>query len=222
MSPNFVTLPLEVRNEIYSHVFDYDPITPYIGRNGKRLLFHRLRGHSDDFYAISDPKSFLALLEVNHKISNEAAAYFYGNMIFRGKWPQITAFIKGIGTRRRDMIRTVEIKHLALTDFQFDKDDTLELLGALPKLRTAHITTSVRDFRRLQNQLIQGGILEIAGKFDICVHNTYEGIIRSCAERTERRFRDEHFWSCAKNTTQWTGGNLNHTLFPESPGRWRS
>ena len=214
MSPTFVTLPFEVRNEIYSHVFDYDPITPYVGRNGKRLLFYRLRGHSHDFYAMSDPKSFLALLEVNHEISNEAAAYFYGNMIFRGKWHQITAFIKGIGARRRDMIRTVEIKHPASTGFQFDKDDTLELLGALPKLRTARITAYVPDFTRLQNQLIQGGILEIAGKFDICVHNICEGIILSCAER---RHRDEYFWSCAKDTTQWTGGNVNHTLLPESP-----
>ena len=117
------------------------------------------------------------------------------------------------------MIRTVEIKHPASTNFQFDKDDTLELLRALPKLRTARITASVPDFTRLQNQLIQGGILEIAGKFDIYVHNTYHGIMLSTGEA---RYRDEYFWSCAKDTIQWTGGDLNHTSLPESPGRWRS
>ena len=200
MSPNFLTLPFEVRYEIYSHVFDYDSIWPHVGSDGRRLLFHGQRRpkYIDSYYALFDPKSLLALLEVNHAISDEAAAYFYGNIGFNGTWHAIAAFIKGIGARRRDLIRNVKIFAPTSQGFQFDKDDTLELLGALPKLRTARITASVPDFMRLQNQLIQGGISEIAGRFDICVHNTCGGMTLSCA----------------KDTIQWTGSKLNQTLLP--------
>ena len=222
MSPTFVTLPPEIRNEIYSHVFNYDPIRPHIAANGKRLLFHSLHRYSPDFFAASDPRLFLALLEVNHQILDEAETYFYSNMVFCATPQQISAFIKGIGARRRNMIRRVEIRQSISGSSQFDNRDTLELLGTLPKLRTVHITASVRDFTCLQNELIQEGILKIAGKFDIFVHTSCGGLppafLGYSMSTAERRYSADYLWSCAKGTNQWTERNLHRTILPEPPG----
>ena len=205
MSPKFVTLPLEVRNEIYSHVFDYGHFMPSSERCCKRQLV-RFSHHSDNVFQRFNADTFLALLEVSHQISNEAATCFYGNVIFWGECHQIAAFVKGIGARRRDLIRRVEIKHLASTDSQFGVDDTLELLAALPKLRTARITAWNRDFARLQKQLIQSGTWEI------------DDTLVSFVEKLRQRRRDICFWPWAINIILWTGGNFKRTLLPESPG----
>ena len=214
-----------MRNEIYRYVFDYDFVIPLILSGGKRLLVHCPRDHNDGFYEMTDPNLSLALLEVSHEISDEAATYFYANMHFRGKWCQITAFVKGLSARRRTMIRSVEIKHPPLTKFEFDNGETLELLKGLASLRTVYIAASVFDFTRLQNQLIQGGILKIAGKFDICVHNIYDDVTQAIlgpsGSSDGARYTDEYIWSCAKGTTQWTGGDLNRTLTSEPPRKSR-
>lgn len=208
MSPKFVTLPLEVRNEIYSHVFDYGHFMPSSERYSKRQLV-RVPDHSNHSFQSFDADTFLALLEVSHQISNEAATCFYGNVIFWGKYHQIAAFVKGIGARRRDLIRRIEIKHQASTDSQFGENDTLELLGALPKLRTAHITASVRDFTRLQNKLIQSGTWEI----DDTLVPTVEDRCR------DGYFGQGYYWTCFMDTSQWTRGNFKRTLLSEPPGK---
>ena len=101
MSPTFTTLPLEIRNEIYSHVFDFHSVTPVIvdshslmpviGACGEALLVYcrsdcnRPPYISEGYCEHSDPKLLLALLEVNQKISYEATLYFYANKTFHGE-----------------------------------------------------------------------------------------------------------------------------------------
>ena len=199
MSPNFVTLPLEIRNEIYSHVFHYRHIRPYRAIYGRMLHFSSRR---DDLFGPLNPKTFFALLEVSHQISNEAATFFYSNIRFCGGLQHIAAFVKGIGARRRDLIRRVEIKHRSPTDSQF-RDDIRGLLGALPKLRTARIVASVHDFTRLQNQLIQSDIWQID---DMSLSNGK----RVCGDVYLK-------WS-AMVITRRKGGSFNRNLLPAPPG----
>lgn len=213
MSPTFITLPLEVRNMIYGYVFDYDFVTPHVGKKGMPRFLHPT-GCSDGFYFLCDPQNTLALLSLNRQISDEAAPCFYGMVKFRGKCRQIAAFIEGVGTRRRDMIRSVEISHPVSLEpgFHFDNGKTFELLGALPSLRTVRIVSSVRDFTRLQLELIRIGILNLAGKCDVVVEDTFYDRIPSSVDC----YRNEYVWRCAKGTTQWTGGDLNRTSIPKS------
>ena len=203
--PKFVTLPLEVRNEIYSHVFHYSYMIPYIeGKANLHLFCVPVHNGHDYLSELSNADKFLALLEVSHQISIEAATYFYGNTIFCGEYHRIAAFVKSIDARRRDLIKRVEIRHLASKRSRFGEDDTLELLRALPKLRTARITASVRDFTRFQNRIIQSGTWEI------------DDTLVSTAEKRRQRCRDAYSWAYR---TQWKGGNFKRTLLPESPGK---
>ena len=203
MSPTFVTLPLEVRNEIYSHVFDYSHIVPFSEVNGKHRLLRR-PGHSSSLREVVDSNRFFALLEVSHQISDEAATCFYSKVRFCGESDQIAAFVKGIGARRRELIRSVEINYRAsIVGFLFDQGDNLKLLDALPKLRTACITASVPDFAPVQDQLIQDGIWEI----DDTLRPNYE----EC-------YNKKYCCYFAEPQAQRTGANFKSALFPESSG----
>ena len=108
----------------------------------------------DGFYNVSNPQATLALLCVDHQISDEAATYFYTNTRSEGEWSQIAALVKGIGARRRDMIRSLEISHPYSMAFGSDGAEILELLSALASLRMVRIAASVPDWTRLQTELI--------------------------------------------------------------------
>ena len=221
MAPTFTTLPLEIRHEIYRHVFDYDFITPQAGKYSRRLIFHPPPERYHGFTEKSNPQILLALLSVSQQVSIEAQAFFYGNTQFRGKRFQIVAFIKGIGPRRRDAVRSVTVSHPASLAFRFDNGETLEMLGLLPNLRTLRITASVRDFTRLQNDFVQGGLLKLAGKLDIEVCNVLDDCkLNLLGSPAGVRYRDEYIWSCAKDTTEWTGGELIRSE-TGSRGLWR-
>ncbi|CAF9932698.1 MAG: hypothetical protein ALECFALPRED_005359 [Alectoria fallacina] len=212
MSPSFTTLPLEIRNQIYSHVFDFDRIRPFAGNLRKRLLFHSLPKPSEDFYLKNDAQHILALLFVNHQSSDEAASYFYGKTRFCGCWREVADFVKGIGARRRNLVRDVEISHPSWLAFVFKKNESFKLLGGLANLRTVRITASVPDFTHLKNEFIQGRILELAGKVDISVYN-FCGVKKlSDSTPPGQYYKDSYLWSCAKDTTQWTGGERIRTL----------
>ncbi|CAD6592422.1 MAG: hypothetical protein ASARMPREDX12_006079 [Alectoria sarmentosa] len=216
MSPAFTTLPLEIRNQIYSHVFDFDRIRPVVeGDFRKRLLFHSLPKlrPSEDVYLKNDAQHILALLFVNHQISDEAASHFYGKTKFCGYWREVADFVNGIGARRRNLVRSVEISHPSWLAFDFKNNDFFELLGGLANLRMVRITASVLDFTHLKNEFIQGRILELAGKVDISVYSSC--CINKPSDSTPpvgQYYKDSYLWSCAKDTTQWTGGERIRTL----------
>ena len=199
MPTTLTTLPLEVRNEIYTFVFDHDRLR-LRGRPRKFFQYD----HSHGPYKRLAPQQTLALLSVSQQLSDEAAAYFYGKTIFRGTWPLIAAFVKGIGAQRRHMIRRVEIDGELSS---FEDDESLDMLAELTSLRTVHIRAFTSDFTRLQNKLIQRRILGLAGKVDINVCAIISGdCLSDTIPPVHQLYSDEYTWSCARNTAQWTSG----------------
>ena len=168
MPLSFTTLPLEIRNMIYSHVFHHESITI---RSTPQHWFFISGPHerSVSYYQAPDP--FLALLHTCQQISDEAAAYFYHNTTFCGEWPRLRAFITGIGACRRDQIRSVEILYTNLQKSVFDDDRVFELLGRLPSLRRVRIATSCFGLTRLQDGHVPRCVLKLAANVEICVHD---------------------------------------------------
>ena len=207
MPTTLTTLPLEVRNEIYSFVFDYGHLTVRDDDPGCLLRTFRYEysysgSHpwGKHFY----PQQILALLSVSQQLSDEAAAYFYGKTIFRGTWPLIAAFIKGIGAQRRNMIRRVEIDW---GQSLFKGGEDLDMLAELTSLRTVHIYALKSHFKRLQKKSIPGCILGLAGKVDIAIFVNINGDgLSDTIPPLYTVYSDEYTWSCARNTAQWTGG----------------
>ena len=205
MPPNFTSLPPELRNEIYSHVFNYGSNTLWVGNGGR---FYKT------MYDTKYLRQPLALLAVNHQISDEAAACFYGKIRFRGEWPLMADFLQGIGAWRRDMIRSVSI--WSLYDGLDAAGEVFELLSALPSLRIVRIDAAAEDFTGLQNILIQGGILKLVGKVAIDVHNTYNKVaLIDLPPGVLPLYTDRYVWSCARGTTQWTGGERIRTFIKQ-------
>lgn len=169
MSPTFTTLPWEIRNEIYSYVFDKKEISivTYKQITRKFWLVNPLPKRTEDFHGVSDPQNYLALLLakrtelfhgasdpqktlalllVNHQISDEAAAYFYHKMLFRGTWAALRPFIKGIGAYRRDMIKSVEITRTDSIISVFKHNEAFQLLSELPSLRNLRVAITGMEF----------------------------------------------------------------------------
>lgn len=151
MSPTFTTLPWELRNEIYSYVFYYKNVSIRTFRRHapKLWLLNPLPKRTDNFYGISAPQETLALLRINHQIYEEAAAYFYHKMLFRGTWPALRSFIKGIGAYRRDMIKSVEITQTDPIISVFKHNEAFRLLSGLPSLRKLRVAIPGIEFFKL-------------------------------------------------------------------------
>ena len=148
------------------------------------------------------PELNLALLSVSQQISHEAAAYFYGKTIFQGTWPLIAAFVKGIGAQRRNMIRTIRLNW---EQSLFKDDESLDMLAELKSLRTVHIYGITTDFTQLQNDTVPGCISGLVGKvdIDISVYTSGDGLSDTIPP-VQQIYSEEHTWSCARNTAQWT------------------
>ena len=167
MATTFTTLPLEVRNEIYTFVFDHDRLSPRDSAPGRLCKSFQYEHSDGGFWGwVRDllPQQTLALLSVNQQISDEAAAHFYGKTTFYGNWPLIAAFVKGIGAQRRNMIRNIEID---CGQSLFKDDENLDMLAGLTNLRTVDIYANSTDFPHLQNDAIPGCILGLVEKVDI-------------------------------------------------------
>lgn len=148
MSATFTTLPGEVRKEIYGLVFDFETvsITP-IRRNARNFqLLNPLSQHTIDFHEICAPWRSLALLRVNREIYEDAAHYFYHKMIFRGPWPALESFIKGLGAYPRSLIRSVEITQTDFPYLVFEPNEAFKLLSGLPSLQRLRVAISVAEF----------------------------------------------------------------------------
>ena len=214
MSPTLTTLPLELRNEIYSHVFNYEDIVV----NDRHLLLYKTSNLYDhDFFTKFDPQRILALLYINHQVSDEAAAYFYAKTNFCGQWPEIASFVKGIGARRRDLIRSVHISQPSGIKSLFNGDIIVELLSGLPNLRKVCILTSGSDFTPLQNELVQGGISKTAEKWDTEIHNLRFGTKRCDSPTIFQGYTDKYVWRYVRVSAQWTGGERVRTITGHYP-----
>lgn len=151
MSPTFTTLPWEVRNEIYGYVFNYDNVTIRTVKPSttKLWLLNLPPKRTGGFHGISTPQITLPLLHVNHQIYKEAAAYFYHKMLFRGTWSELGPFIKGIGTYRRNMIKSVEISDTDSTISVYKHNEAFQLLSGLPSLRRLRVAIDGIEFFNL-------------------------------------------------------------------------
>ena len=217
MPTTFTTLPLEVRNEIYTFVFDHDRLSPCDNAPLCKAFQYE---HSPDghwpWVRELHPQQTLALLSVSQQISDEAAAYFYGNTIFYGYWPLIAAFVKGIGAQRRNMIRRIEIDW---KQSLFKDDENLDMLAELTGLQTVHMYAITKDFTHLQNDTIPGCISGLVGKVDIGISVFTSGeCLSDTIPPVQQLYTDENTWSCARNTAQWTCGEPIRGTFPKSSG----
>ena len=99
--------------------------------------------------------------------------------------------------------------------FGSDGAEVWELLSALASLRMVRIAASGPDWTRLQTELIRDGILDLAGKFDITVHNTVYGdqLPSSWIPPAGNFDRDECIWSCTKEIN---ARELKETILPRA------
>ncbi len=200
MTSQFLTvLPPEIRNYIYELVFRCS----FMARMESRYLFiEPSTGSEGSFYEIIYRGRVLALLLVNHQVSQEACACFYPKTEFAGEALALKQFLIGIGTYRRNMIRTL---HLHIDLYYYGFDDVLRLLLTMQGLWTLMVRISgFRVADQLQN-LIDRGILMLTGKFDVRVYAwsslTYESVTQ--IEQGFDIWTRKVVWSNAKGDSEW-------------------
>ena len=86
---------------------------------------------------------------------------------------EIAPFVKEVGALCRTVVRSVQISLPGWVPSHFDSDEALQLLTRLPNLGKVRIAASVRRIGRLQNELGQGGINEVAVTFEVTVYNIF-------------------------------------------------
>lgn len=211
MSPSFTTLPLEIRHKIYGVVFNCQSILPtssVLLERSKALCSELSSKVNDGFYCKEYPQIVLALLLVNRQISDEAALYFYGKTTFRAELWHMIRFLKGVGIRRRNIIRRVEIVHEQQLRNTPGEQKIFDLLCTMDSLQMIRLELFERlDFVVLQQLLIDFGILQLTGRADISVHHTYQKstMVQESSEDEPIRalVRYSYVWSCAKDATEW-------------------
>lgn len=138
-------------------------------------------------------------------------------------------FIRGSGSDRMNMIRTVEIgpyyPHLIRTDFSGARP-MFECLSVLKDLRTLTIWAWIEPFEEVHKNLEQLGIHTLLGHLDVKFEQTDpEAVFGSRSPYlppTERllRFAPKypvsevlHTWTCASGETIWKRGNIQRKVF---------
>lgn len=210
MSISFTTLPLEVRNQIYGGVFSCisrHPTSPVTPRPIKSC-FDPVPDRNDALNCKGYAQEVLALLLVNRQISDESAMYFYAKTTFRAEEWHMIHFLRGVGSRRRNSITSMEIVYDWLLEDAPIEQSIFDLLCTMHSLRTVRCECSEQlDFPLLQRFLIHSGILQLTGKANISVHNIYdhETMVQESSDDAPIRslVRDLHVWSCAEDATEW-------------------
>ena len=130
-SPDLLGLPRELRDRIYDFVYPYDNVHLewmfWPRREG--VAIKHLRTHSGQ---TEKPRELLALLSVNHQISEEAARIFFGKLSFVGRDRILKVFSHYIRPDQRGLIRSVEVDVDSLDHLPMPIDD---LVGDLPNAR---------------------------------------------------------------------------------------
>ena len=215
MSPSFTTLPLEIRHKIYGDVFNYQHISPTgsLSFGGTKYAVRHFQLPCKATYSEGNPNKVLALLLVNRQISDEAALYFYGNTKFNAELQNMIWFLEGVGTRRRNIIRRVEIVYLECLGRSRCGQKIFDLLSTMHSLQIIHFEVFELLGPPLQQQLLIGsGVFKPTGRADISVHHEYHKSIMvqesPQAEPIDALITYHHVWSCAKDTTEWKGMEL--------------
>ena len=194
MAPiGFVGLPCEIRDTTYEMVFDcyyvhpnYRCREPAFGYTHKKNCLYVQRfpiEEQEPEHVLSN--DFLALLFVNRQISAEAKPVFYKNTLFTGTEATndgLFSFVKGCGSERANLIRTVEFGPTF-----YDKPDSswsdndqssiFEALRGLQNLRTLRIWTWERSFQGLRETLMQAGMNNLLGSVVVIIEQIFEELV---------------------------------------------
>ena len=203
---SFIDLPLEMRDLVYDYVFEGISVDVYEAHSGrrtrpkKRLAFNQTKQPGKHFPPSYHPRDVLALLLVSSQISKEAGLRFYGNKTFAGTLAIMYSFLRGIGSRRLNIIRTIElISQLAINEIH-EPFRLYDLLGTLQNLQKVYITVSKPENRYAIMDLTYLGINDLIGLVDIVINNTYEGDVIDPEINNGSPFvlTNESRWTCPK------------------------
>ena len=177
MPPTFTTLPFEIRNDIYDHVFGnalptihVESADTFVGMNCVASGITGEEWHQ---------QSRLGLLLVNHQISDEAAAVGYRKIkIFSTNRQTANAFCR-IGARYLRFIQVVDFCFMEVVqEVVEDACRAFEVLNTLPNLRRIYVLVRPKEIPILQDALDQGSVKDLAGRCDIRVCDVWKRLTR--------------------------------------------
>ena len=185
--PPILLMPLELRNQIYSYVYDCKYATPVTTReNGSRLFW------TDHFYE----SITLTLLLVNRQISEEAAAIFYSKTNFKGNMDLILSFIKGIGATKANLLTQIEICHWAPSP----KPDLFRQLLPLKGLKVLRLVQPCKgNIEAFKQEFANAGILEPTGRIDIEIRMMWT----NCPADDRLNAHNICVWNWKKGEAEW-------------------
>ena len=212
---HLLNLPLEIRDRIYDFVFEGKKVRPITLDKG--IKKHILLGNQVTLWtwarAPRTPNDVLALLFVNHQISDEVMSNFYGSHIIMGTRKHLGIFVDGIGNRR-DRIRSVELTEVpespdaAEGEWQWQwrghGDRLLDNLMRMPLLQTVRIHTACREIMEAEGNVKELGFHRLDKSIDI-VHinvSSQDGV----DIHTHKCFHINaiNIWKKAKDSSEWT------------------
>ncbi|KAG7004655.1 hypothetical protein G7Y79_00024g056050 [Physcia stellaris] len=189
--PSLLSMPLELRNQIYSYIYDNKYATPLTREDGSHLLWSQLFGEPIP----------LTLLLVNRQISAEAATIFYSKTIFKGTIAQISSFVKGIGAAKANLLRQIDICHWEASP----KPDFFRQLLPLKNLRVLRVVQPCNDpsckgdIEAFKQALADTEIVQPSSRIEI------ELCIMWTNRRADARFHPVNMsvWNCKKGEAEW-------------------
>ncbi|KAK5754247.1 hypothetical protein LTS12_015657 [Elasticomyces elasticus] len=155
----FFKLPAELRNTIYTMVFQYPLSGMYIMKSGRKCTGVRSRdlddatGHEPwlhqerDLLATESTTVILSPLLINRQFHDEAVPIFFSTNIFYFQdHAQLSSIIVGWSEMRRKNVRTIGFEY-ARRRSRHDSDEKLsDTLGRLPELRTLALWFPEREW----------------------------------------------------------------------------
>ncbi|KAL9577462.1 MAG: hypothetical protein Q9212_006350 [Teloschistes hypoglaucus] len=209
MAPiTLLTLPAEIRNQIYRELLVYDTIEIYYPWDKPSHLWIEVTlPKKDAFRDGGFFRDFLALLLVNRQMYNEALPIFLGENKFHADFNAFYRyFVNGTGARRMallsDVTLSIEFDH---DDFYDDGEHCIGLflnpervckdwpslnvfLGHKLKLRLAYKYGLKEDVQDFWGVLVRMDILDLEGQLDcLAIHiDWYQGEIHASIWKCEK------------------------------------
>jgi len=211
--------PREIRDRIYDYVFDCDsedpvelhPVEWHAARRGDYRTRLLLPIGSGDLKLTDEA---LALLHVNHQISNEAACHLYGKRTFSGNSRDFLMFLRGIGQCRK-LVRKVQIfEHSSNADDHathlHDLISDLSTLGTLKLFRFVMVEDQY-SYRSVYQSLIDRGVHKLGCELEVRNGGNRSFVRRGLSPDNPTRtvVRFSKHWTCAKDSLEWKGGELH-------------
>lgn len=199
--PSFTTLPREIRDRIYDFVWD-------LGRDVSLSAPRLTRRKQKIVPFVNFPaETMLALLQVNHQISAEAAPIFYGERVFCSLPELLIPFLGGIGLRQY-LLRDISLES-PNSAWLWLHPQTFEVLQILNSLRSFTMKIRTYSFKQDQDDLVHMGIHKLTNRMDVTVHwersfrLPYDGQSESEVVELMEDVILTNTMTCAKGETEW-------------------